>query len=471
MAISPDFSRQAALITSNREDYSEIYHELAFPDATAVSNATHLRQQLLSDIASGGHTCNGGTKIYSGELSPGCKLCSEGSWSCLFINGRCNRSCFYCPTSQDDIGLPTTNNVTFRSPADYVAYLEQFQFRGMSLSGGEPTLTPGRCLAFLSAAKRKLGSSLHSWLYTNGSLINEELLLKLRDAGLDEIRFDIGALDYALDKATLAVGIIPTVTVEIPAIPEKIELLKERLRQMADAGIKHLNLHQLRLTNYNYKRLKGHPYTYLHGEKVTVLESELTALELIRHGLNNKIELPVNYCSFVYKHRYQRAAARGRGTDLFQQRWETRTAAGYIRNLQLQGSAEHIKKQAGILQQADATQTSWQISRSGEQLLFAPELSALIACDTCQLQVTYSETPVRDSLSYRYPFKDIRLPSGRKICAEKIPAKGKLLEPPEARTYLNWLAASQAPALVMHNETLAELAVFEQLPQGLQNYF
>lgn len=471
MAVSPDFSRHAALITSNREDYSEIYHELSFPDTEAVSKASKLRQKLLKDIAVNGHSCNGGTKVYSGELSPGCKLCSEGSWSCLFINGRCNRSCFYCPTSQDEIGLPTTNNVTFRSPADYVAYLEQFNFRGMSLSGGEPTLTPGRCLAFMTAAKRKLGTALHSWLYTNGSLINEELLLKLRDAGLDEIRFDIGAHDYSLEKATLAVGIIPTVTVEIPAIPEKFEVLKERLAQMAESGIKHLNLHQLRLTNYNYNRLKGRPYTYLHGEKVTVLESELTALELIRYGLENKIALPINYCSFVYKHRYQRAAARGRGTELFQQGWEARTAAGYIRNLLLRGSAEHLQIQAERLKQADLDKTLWQLSRNGTQLQFAANLSGFISCGDSELQVTYSETPVKEHMSYRFPFRDIKLPSGRKICAERIPAKGVILESTAAMDFLNWLNLPGDHTNLHQKTALTSLAGFELLAPGLQEYF
>ncbi len=470
MAVSPELSRHAALITSNREDYSEIYNELSFPDAAAVSKASMLREQLLGDIAITGHSCNGGTKIYSGALSPGCKLCSEGSWSCLFINGRCNRSCFYCPTSQDEIGLPTTNNVNFRSPADYVAYLEQFNFRGMSLSGGEPTLTPGRCLAFLTAAKRKLGGNLHSWLYTNGSLITPELLLKLRDAGLDEIRFDIGALDYVLDKAALAVGIIPTVTVEIPAIPEKIELMKEKLVEMADLGIKHLNLHQLRLTNYNYKRLKGRPYTYLHGEKVTVLESELTALELIRHGLEHHIELPINYCSFVYKHRYQRAAARGRGTELFQQGWETRTSSGYIRNLQLRGPAEHLQKQAKILEQVNPEKTLWQLSRNSEQLLFAAQLSGSISCGTCELQVTYSDAPVKEHMSYRFPFRDIKLPSGRKVCSERVPAKGLLLQPADADEYLAWLRHEGDDSLA-ENHPATPLIGFEQLSQGLQDYF
>ncbi len=39
---------------------------------------------------------------------------------------------------------------------------------------------------------------MHVWLYTNGTLATVDILTQLRDAGLDEIRFDIGATDYNL---------------------------------------------------------------------------------------------------------------------------------------------------------------------------------------------------------------------------------------------------------------------------------
>ena len=72
----------------------------------------------------------GGTKLDCTALSPGCRICAEGGWSCLFISGRCNCRCFYCPTSHEEIGLPAPNTVEFRTPADYVAYLERFGFSG-----------------------------------------------------------------------------------------------------------------------------------------------------------------------------------------------------------------------------------------------------------------------------------------------------------------------------------------------------
>lgn len=205
-------------------------------------------------------------------LSPGCRICAEGGWSCLFINGRCNGDCFYCPTGQDELGLPTTNTVSFRHPADYVAYLDRFGFNGASLSGGEPLLSPQRNLGFLHAM-RHFGDRMHVWLYTNGTLLTEELARQLRDAGLDELCFDIGAIGYNLKALKLAAGVIPPLTVEIPTIPEELPRLKQLLPQLRDLGVRHLNLHQLRLTPYNYPRLLPRGYRYLHGEKVTVLDS------------------------------------------------------------------------------------------------------------------------------------------------------------------------------------------------------
>jgi len=465
MAITPLSPRHAAVITANRDAYSTIYPSLTFPDAAACTTATQVRDTLLQTINNHNPSAANGSKPHSGNLSPGCQLCVDGAWSCLFINGRCNCSCFYCPASQSDIGLPTTNNLTFRSVQDYVDYLERFGFRGMSLSGGEPLLTPGRSLAFLRAAKKRFGDQLHSWLYTNGSLVTEERLRQLRDAGLDEIRFDIGAIDYRLDKALLAVGIIPTVTVEIPAVPEKRELLKKKIRTMADGGIRHLNLHQMRLTAYNHKHLSERPYTYLHGNKITVLESELTALELIAYGIEEKIGLPINYCSFVYKNRFQHAAARGRGSRLFTAPYEELTATGHLRTLELSGDTQTLERQAQRFEHCD-TQL-WQLTAKGQRLSFHSSLVPLVDLNGLSLQISYAETPLKDQLSYRNPFRELRMPSQRKFYGERIRVKCTQLSADAGAHYLQALTNGAWP----ETESMAELLPYEQIPYGLQEYF
>ena len=471
MAVTPALPERNRIITANRDDYGEIYPQLTFLDPQAAVMAERRRAELLAALGSQLQSACGGTKLYTRQLAPGCVRCIEGRWSCLFINGRCNLNCFYCPGRQNETGLPTTNTIDFHSPADYVSYLDQFDFRGMSLSGGEPLLTPGRTLAFLRAAKNKFGARLHTWLYTNGSLLTQDLLNKLRDAGLDEIRFDIGAVNYSLEKPLLAVGTIPDVTVEIPAVPEEVELLKAKLIEMADQGISFLNLHQLRLTAYNHPRLVGRPYTYLHGEKITVLESELAALEIIRHSIEKNIRLPVNYCSFVYKHRYQKAAARIRGSGYMIKPCEATTAAGYVRALTLNGEPEQLGRIAEHLSRQQLPPESWVLNAAGRQLSFAAELWQQIDFTDLTLAISYAITPVLAAVSYRNPFRQLQLPSGRKMVVERNRVAGFELRGSDIVKYFQWITQASDGQARLPDQPLRDILSYEQLRTGLQDYF
>ncbi|MEJ2200750.1 MAG: radical SAM protein [Desulfuromonadaceae bacterium] len=409
---------QQQLIQANQQEYADHYPQLRFLSPESRTLAFARRDELLRTLQQVETGC-GGSKLDMRGLSPGCRICTEGGWSCLFINGRCNCRCFYCPTSQDEIGLPTTNTVDFRTPADYVRYLERFGFSGASISGGEPLLTPERSLAFISAIKRRFGAGMHVWLYTNGSLVDKPILARLQDAGLDEIRFDIGATGYRLDHLALAAGVIPTVTVEIPAIPEELEQLKALLPVMAEMGIKHLNLHQLRLTPFNLEKLLPRNYTYLHGEKVTVLESELMALELLRYGQDRKLGLPINYCSFVYKNRYQALASRQRNAVFVGKGFESLTAAGYLRTLTLLGTGGDLTRLVEDFRSQGLSAELWQLTSSRERLAIHPQLWPLVDFATVSLQVSYSTCRQLAAVSYRNPFVTVKVGARKEVVVER----------------------------------------------------
>lgn len=257
-----------------------------------------------------------GTKPWINSLSEGCRRCGEGEWSCLFITGRCNARCFYCPSPQDSDDLPTSQQLTFRTPEHYAFYLNEFQFCGVSFSGGEPLLVADRVLAYLKTIREKVPTAPYLWMYSNGILADRDVFKKLADAGLNEVRFDIGAVGYSLAAIQKAKGVIPVITVEIPAVPERTIMLKKLLPEMVQMGVSHLNLHQLRLTPHNARHLLGRPYTYLHGEHPTVLESELAALELIRYVDEHSIEIGINYCGYQYKRRFQKAGYRRKAASM-----------------------------------------------------------------------------------------------------------------------------------------------------------
>jgi pyruvate formate-lyase activating enzyme-like uncharacterized protein len=465
--------RRQSLIAANRDEYGDTYSLLNFADSVALRSAASRRHELLESLSGRVEIGCRGSKLDMRRLSPGCRLCAEGVWSCLFINGRCNARCFYCPTEQKDTGLPTTNTFTFPTPGDYVAYLERFGFRGASFSGGEPLLTPERTLDFLTAVKRRFGGSLHTWLYTNGALVDREILLRLRDAGLDEIRFDIGAVGYSLSAATLAVGIIPTVTIEIPAVPEEEDRLKGLTREMADAGIDHLNLHQMRLTPYNLPYLARRPYTFLHGEKVTVLESELTALEILRHGIDGGIDLPVNYCSFIYKNRFQHTAARRRGGEVMKKGYEDLTAAGYIRTLALGGDSAALVRQADLFRTAGDVGESWTLSSARDKLFFRASLWPLVDFPLFRLLVGYGEAAMRESVSYRNAFTEVKLATGRKVVVERwrtVP-ETELVGDDIGRFAEFYLEGEGGPANTGETGPWADMRRYEFIAAGLQEYF
>jgi pyruvate formate-lyase activating enzyme-like uncharacterized protein len=273
------------------------------------------------------------TKPWVGSLSPGCKLCGEGQWSCLFITGMCNAHCFYCPASQGRDETPQTQRLLFEDSEAYARYINWFGFKGVSFSGGEPLMVFDRTIRSIETVRRLCPSDIYIWMYTNGILGSEAKFRKLAFAGLDEIRFDLGATNYHLGVLQGAAACIRNVTVEIPAVPEDVERLKGLLPRLCELGVTRLNLHQLRLTAHNAEKLLRHGYTYLHGEQPTVIESELAAFELIAFVVEQGLPIGVNYCNFQFKNRFQKAGFRRKMATRLAEGNEEITGNGFLRTI------------------------------------------------------------------------------------------------------------------------------------------
>ncbi len=72
-----------------------------------------------------------------------------------------------------------------------------------------------------------------------------------------------------------------------------------------------LNLHHLRLTKHNRLQTgKNVEYTIISEERPLVMESELAALEIISKAKELGLNIGINYCSFHFKNRFQKAGYR-----------------------------------------------------------------------------------------------------------------------------------------------------------------
>ena len=457
------------MVLDNMAEYGDAADSLNWISPEAAIAAETERGQRLAAL--GGHLRMAfkATKPHLGPLSPGCLACGKGEWSCLFINGRCNCRCFYCPSPQNEISVPTTNRLPFASPADYIAYVAYFGFQGVSISGGEPLLTPDRTIRFLDALSQSSHRPRHLWMYTNGTLLTTELVRQLASAGLDEIRFDLSAVNYDLSKVHLAVGRIPLITVEIPAIPEDRERLQRLLPALKGAGVDHLNLHQLRLTPYNWANLVQRPYTFIHGEKVTVLESELAALSLMQRAVERDIGLAINYCSFVFKHRFQRAAARRMGAAIMAKPHESTTESGFIRSLYLIGAPEAMGRQVERLERQGVTRQLWTTGGCNDRLYFHPDLWDAMETDRFQLGVGYFDVMMCPAISYHRTFKTVRLNREKEVFIEKQPVGCQMvLNDDQRRRFVSLVLDPQAP---ISSSGADEFMNYEFIRPGLQDYF
>ena len=65
------------------------------------------------------------------NLSDGCRLCYIGAKLVLFITGRCDRTCWYCPLSEErkDLDVIYANDQKITTPEEAIAEGEMMEFR------------------------------------------------------------------------------------------------------------------------------------------------------------------------------------------------------------------------------------------------------------------------------------------------------------------------------------------------------
>jgi pyruvate formate-lyase activating enzyme-like uncharacterized protein len=382
------------------------------------------------------------SKPWVNSLSPGCRICGEGEWSCLFVTGKCNANCFYCPASQANDETPQTQKLLFETPRTYVDYINRFQFKGVSFSGGEPLLVFDRTLDFIRNVRQNCDPDIYIWMYTNGILASDEKFRLLADAGLNEIRFDLGAVNYKPKVLKNASQFIENVTVEIPAVPEDNDLLLAVLPKLCEYGVTNLNLHQLRLTTYNSANLLKNNYTYLHGEQPTVIESEITALEVIDFVIENNLPIGVNYCNFQFKNRFQKAGFRIKMALELKTEGEEITENGYLRRIEIAFNGEY------------------------KPILLADLIAARQNYD--HIKISYSGRVLENlnpkSSARNYQIGTEKYPVSEGLVTEPIVLEGKLID-----LYLEMISASGMA--IPENPQLFESWQHEFIEDGLREYF
>ncbi len=239
--------------------------------------------------------------LYTRRLPPGCRSCVSGKGTNLYVTGLCTRDCFFCFNQKPRKDETVVHGIPIDDASEAPEIVARYGLRSVGLSGGEPLMRPARVLALLAELKA-MPDPPRVELYTNGDLATNDLLRRLRDAGLDAIRFDLAARDYDLEPVRRALPLIKEVAVEIPVVPEHKKRLERMVLELDALGVPFLNIHELFLCAENSARVVGEGQVPLEAESRHLLwrptaESGVAALELLLFALKRTKTLSVYYCS------------------------------------------------------------------------------------------------------------------------------------------------------------------------------
>jgi len=242
-----------------------------------------------------------GDSLLVGKLPMGCRLCAKGSKMVLFVTGLCDSTCYYCPLSIEKAGKDVTfaDEIPVLSDSDVVSELDAIGAKGSGFSGGDPLCRVERTLHYLKLLKSVPTPAFHIHLYTSKCNVDKATLKKLRNAGLDEIRFHPQTDDWTGVENAVATGI--NVGLEVPAIPGTADWLQALAMRAEEIGVSFMNINELEASESNFQRIAALGMRLGSMDASSVAGSRETAKEVMEWGTQNLSKLSLHYCSARFK--------------------------------------------------------------------------------------------------------------------------------------------------------------------------
>ncbi|MDP4177394.1 MAG: radical SAM protein [Bacillota bacterium] len=235
----------------------------------------------------------------------GCRSCLLGTGlSAIRKTNKCNLECKFCynygelddifPIGEDMWEIGGTK--FYEKDIDLLLSIQK-KPTGVAYVYLEPFMEIEK---YYSVIKKFSDSDVHQHLYTNGTLASEETLKALGEAGLDEIRFNLGASNCS-DKVIKNIGVakkyIKNVGIETPMTPEFFEAFFKKKQAILDTKLDFINCAELHLNENNIYNYSGeNMYISRHGYISPIWSRELT-LKFMKIADEENWDLVVHDCS------------------------------------------------------------------------------------------------------------------------------------------------------------------------------
>ena len=239
----------------------------------------------------------------------GCRSCLQGSGlGAVRKTNRCNAACPFCydygqleaipPIGE---GLWEIGGNKYREEDLPLLLALQRPPTGIAYVYLEPFMEIEK---YYGIIRRFHEAGVYQHMYTNGLGADEKNLAALGAAGLDELRFNLGATnaaDSVLRAMETARRRIPRVGVETPMTPRFYEVFQQKKQAILNTGIDFINCAELHLNENNLGNYLGEPmYFYRMGYLSPISSRDLT-LRLMRTAGEERWPIVVHDCSNATK--------------------------------------------------------------------------------------------------------------------------------------------------------------------------
>lgn len=281
--------------------------EIVFATIAQIEAAVDARHELLMSNIQGLKTLANRTRFVGTEskFSKGCVSCLTGTGlSAIRKTNKCNLECKFCYNygELDDIapvgeGMWGIGGSKFHEKDIELLLSIQQKPTGIAYVYLEPFMEIEKYYPIISKFHQ---AGIHQHMYTNGTLATEDNLKALGAAGLDELRFNLGAsncADNVIANIALAKKYIKNVGIETPMTPEFFDLFFKKKQQILDTKVDFINCAELHLNANNIYNYHGaNMYMTRHGYISPVWSRELT-LQLMATAVQEQWDLVVHDCS------------------------------------------------------------------------------------------------------------------------------------------------------------------------------
>ena len=289
------------------EQLSPRQMEIAYAVLAQIETAAEARFAALAAEIPGCKSL-AGRSLYVGDDShfpQGCRSCLLGTGlSAIRKTNRCNVECKFCynygeldcipPIGE---GMWEIGGTKFREEDIDLLLSTYSKPTGISYVYLEPFMEIEK---YYGIVRKFREAGIHQHLYTNGLLATEENLRALGEAGLDELRFNLGASncsDRVIENIRAAKKYIPQVGIETPMTPEFWKTFRQKQEAILVTGLDFINCAELHLNPNNIANyLEENLYMYRHGYISPIWSREI-ALKLMKLAVDEQWPIAVHDCS------------------------------------------------------------------------------------------------------------------------------------------------------------------------------